>query len=102
MFKSILNAEFHLENINIFFFCHSGSFIHSGSKEPISDEDMFQQLFSGASEQMLNHLREQIKSYKLKKDPRANRWDRDTISLALPLWNRSPQVTSCVLISGCL
>ena len=73
--------------------------IESGSKESISDEEMFQQLFPGASEQMLNHFREQSKRCKLKKDPRANRWERDTISLALSLWNRSPQVTSCFLIS---
>ena len=65
----------------------------SGNTEEITEEKMISQLFPNASDEMINHLKEQSKICQSTKDPRGNRWERDTIRIALNMWNRSPQVT---------
>lgn len=71
--------------------------IHSrekGNKEPvIPDETIMTILFPNATEEMINHLKEQSKLCKSNKDLRGNKWERETIRIALRLWNRSPQVS---------
>ena len=59
----------------------------------ITEEKILSQLFPNASDETLNHLKEQSKICQLRKDPKGNRRERDTIRIALNLRNRSPQVS---------
>ena len=62
-------------------------------KKACSDDDMLNKLFPGAGEQMIEHLREQSRRCRYTKDPRGYRWEKETIRIALSLWNRSPEVS---------
>ena len=61
-------------------------------KDKLSDDEMFNKLFPGACDTMRKHLHEQSQRCRNDKDPRCHRWDKETIRIALSLWNRSPQV----------
>ena len=71
-------------------------YVPSKHKDTRSDDEMFNKLFPGACDTMRKHLQDQSKCCRNNKDPCCHSRDQETIRIAMPLWNRSPQV----LITG--
>lgn len=68
----------------------------------VQDNDLLDQLFPGANQQMLNIIKQQSHICKSNKDPRSRRWDKDILQVSLTLWNRSPQAYTTLRNSGIL